>query len=217
MKDLRAIRGTHYIHSLIAEGEHQRQDFKFAISDARKIARSISAFANREGGRLLIGVKDNGAVAGVRNEEDVYMIETAAQIYCAPAQEIKFTAYRVGDGAIVVVAEISQALTRPVRAQEPDGTWRSYYRVADENIVASPLMVRAWMRAASAHGGLLSFSSIETQLLAMIREAPTAPADILLRLPASRHTIEEAVVRLASIGVLDFHYDGSRFLLTAAD
>ena len=51
---------TDYIQQLIAEGEHVHQDFKFAISDARKIAKSLSAFANTEGGRLLVGVKDNG-------------------------------------------------------------------------------------------------------------------------------------------------------------
>lgn len=51
---------TEYIHKLVAEGEHIHQDFKFAISDARKIAKSLSAFANTEGGRLLVGVKDNG-------------------------------------------------------------------------------------------------------------------------------------------------------------
>ena len=33
-----------YLQQLIAEGEHQQQDFKFEISDARKIARSLSAF-----------------------------------------------------------------------------------------------------------------------------------------------------------------------------
>lgn len=217
MKDLRAIRGTRYINALIAEGEHQRQDFKFAISDARKIARSISAFANREGGRLLIGVKDNGTVAGVRNDEDVYMIETAAQIYCSPPQQVSFTAYRVADGAVVVVAEIPPATSRPVRAQEPDGTWRSYYRVADENIVASPLMVRAWIRAQSAAGELLTLSQAETQLIATVRTRHTAPHDLLLSLKASRHTIEEAIVRLAAIGLIEFRYDGSRFLLAPAD
>ena len=56
-----------YIHRLISEGEHVHQDFKFEISDARKIAKSISAFANTEGGRLLVGVKDNGKIAGVRS------------------------------------------------------------------------------------------------------------------------------------------------------
>ena len=61
MKDLKAIKGKYFIHRLIQEGEHEHQDFKFQISDARKIARSISAFANNDGGRLLIGVREKGA------------------------------------------------------------------------------------------------------------------------------------------------------------
>ncbi|MDE7407763.1 MAG: ATP-binding protein, partial [Muribaculaceae bacterium] len=112
MKDLRPVRGKYYIHKLIDQGEHENQDFKYMISDARKIARSLSAFANHSGGRLLIGVKDNGTVAGVRNEEDVYMIETAAAIYCDPPQDVTFTAYKVDDSAVVVVAEIAPAATK---------------------------------------------------------------------------------------------------------
>ena len=76
---------TDYIHDRIAEGEHQQQDFKFEISDARKIAKSLSAFSNTDGGRLLVGVKDNGKIAGVRSEEEVYMIEAAAKLYCKPS------------------------------------------------------------------------------------------------------------------------------------
>ncbi len=53
MKNMKAIRGRGYILDLIAQGEHVTQDFKFAISDARKIARSISAFANNACGPLL--------------------------------------------------------------------------------------------------------------------------------------------------------------------
>ena len=68
MKDIKAIRGRYYIHGLIQEGEHEHQDFKFAITDAPKIAHSISAFANNDGGHLLIGVRDNGSVAGVRSK-----------------------------------------------------------------------------------------------------------------------------------------------------
>ena len=72
---MKTLTDTDYIHTLIAEGEHQQQDFKFEISDARKIAKTLSAFANTDGGRLLIGVKDNGRIAGVRSEEEKYMIE----------------------------------------------------------------------------------------------------------------------------------------------
>ena len=69
------------LHRLIAQGEHQQQDFKYEISDARKIARTLSAFANTDGGRLLIGVKDNGKIAGVRSDEEIYMVEAAASRY----------------------------------------------------------------------------------------------------------------------------------------
>ena len=41
-----------YIEQLITQGEHVHQDFKYQITDARKIARSISAFANNSGGQL---------------------------------------------------------------------------------------------------------------------------------------------------------------------
>lgn len=86
---------ANYIQQLITEGEHVHQDFKFAISDARKIAKSLSAFANTGGGRLLIGVKDNGKIAGIRSEEELYMIEAAATMYCKPALQLENQLYRV--------------------------------------------------------------------------------------------------------------------------
>ena len=69
---------------MIAEGEHQRQDFKYCINDSRKIARSMVAFANTDGGRLLLGIRDNGSVAGVRTDEEYYMAEAAAKLYSKP-------------------------------------------------------------------------------------------------------------------------------------
>ena len=35
-----------YLQSLINEGEHQQQDFKYRVTDACKLAKSVSAFAN---------------------------------------------------------------------------------------------------------------------------------------------------------------------------
>lgn len=147
MKDITARKGRRHILDLVAQGEHERQDFKFLISDARKIARSISAFANHSGGCLLIGVKDNGVVAGVRNEEDIYVVEQAGELYCSPPQQVEFEAYSVDTGVVVIKALIKKADTRPVAVLEADGHSRVYYRVNDENIVAHPLMVSAWVEA----------------------------------------------------------------------
>ena len=57
-------RGLSYLEELIAQGEHQHQDFKYKIQDAVKLAKSVSAFANTDGGRLLIGVRDDGHISG---------------------------------------------------------------------------------------------------------------------------------------------------------
>lgn len=214
MKDLKAIRGKHLIPRLIEEGEHVNQDFKFQISDARKIARSISAFANNSGGRLLIGVKDNGNIAGMRNEEDIYMIEQAAQLYCRPAQHIDFTAYQI-DGAIVVKADISPATNRPVLAQEPDKSWNAYYRVADENILAPAIMIKAWRHKTTSSGTIISFSDAESALLRLLdRQESAAIDDYIHSTHISRATAEEIIINLYSIGVIDFAYTPSGFKIT---
>lgn len=81
---------SQYIHDLTAQGEHRQQDFKYEITDAGKLARSVSAFANTVGGRLLIGVRDDGTIAGVKTEEEIYMMTRAAYGCCEPEADIKF-------------------------------------------------------------------------------------------------------------------------------
>ena len=77
-----------YLLGLIAQGEHQQQDFKYKVQDAVKLARSVSAFANTDGGRLLIGVRDDGHLSGVRSEEEIFMMHQAAWKYCQPPSSI---------------------------------------------------------------------------------------------------------------------------------
>ena len=212
MKDLRPVKGTYYIADLISQGEHESQDFKFSVNDPLKIARSISAFANNKGGRLLIGVKDNGVVAGVRNEEDIFVVEQAGAMYCRPSVELEFTVFKVQDGLRVIRAEIPAVEQRPVQARESDGRWRAYYRVADENIVASPLMVRAWQMASSSTGLLLTLSEVERAVLSLLEgEEPLNMEMIITSSHTSRQAAEEAVVRLAAMGLVEFCYHGSEF------
>ena len=144
---------TSFIRSLIAEGEHVRQDFKFEVSDSRKIARSLSAFANTEGGRLLIGVKDNGRIAGVRSEEEMYMVEAAAKVYCDPEVEVEMRVYRP-EGRSVLIASVEPAPRKPVMVKEEGGRKLAYVRIADENILASPVHIGVWRcEADNGRGG----------------------------------------------------------------
>ena len=113
IKNFKSFHGKALLESLIAQGEHEQQDFKFAINDSRKIARSIAAFANNSGGRLLVGVKDNGNIAGIRSDEEYYMIEQAAEMYCRPPQKVEQKVY-CSEGKYVLLVDIKKADKRPV-------------------------------------------------------------------------------------------------------
>lgn len=70
---------------LILEGESVTLDFKKTITSCEKIAKTMVSFANNRGGKLLIGVADDGTIKGVKSEdEERYMITKAAQFYCRP-------------------------------------------------------------------------------------------------------------------------------------
>lgn len=134
---------TNHIQQLVAEGEHVHQDFKFAITDARKIARSLSAFANTEGGRLLIGVKDNGKIAGIRSEEELYMIEAAATMYCKPAVTLDNQLYKV-EGKDVLEVYVPESKDKPIYAIDEENRPKAYIRIKDETILATLVHLDVW-------------------------------------------------------------------------
>jgi predicted HTH transcriptional regulator len=160
---------TQYIKQLVEEGEHEHQDFKFEISDARKIARSISAFANTGGGRLLVGVKDNGKIAGIRSEEEIYMIEAAATMYCEPKVEVETQTYLV-EGRTVLMVQINEAEAKPVCALDEENKPKAYIRIADENILATPVHLKVWQHSKKDRGSFLSFTDKEQRLLDALKE-----------------------------------------------
>lgn len=49
--------------SLIKQGENQTTEFKTSFQ--KEVIESVVAFANCDGGKILIGIKDNGAIVGV--------------------------------------------------------------------------------------------------------------------------------------------------------
>ena len=200
-----------YLQQLIEEGEHQQQDFKFEISDARKIARSLSAFANTDGGRLLIGVKDNGRIAAVRSEEEVYMIEAAAQLYCLPQVAIEMHTYTV-DGKTVLIAEIPKSAEKPVQAQVAPGKYMAYVRIADENILATAVHLAVWRQKNSPKGSLVKYTEREQLLLDYLAEHGEITVSKYSRLARlSYRSAVDYIARFVRFGLLDICFEHHKF------
>lgn len=203
-----------YIHSLIAEGEHQQQDFKFEISDARKIAKTLSAFANTDGGRLLIGVKDNGKIAGVQSAEEQYMIEAAAELYCEPTVSYHMQTYTV-EGRCILMVHIDENPQKPVYAKEESGKKMAYLRILDENILATPVHLCMWQQSGNKEGEWMEFTEKEQNFLNRLDEEGTLTLNQcskLTRMPR-RHTIQ-LLAKLIRYGIVKTIFEGHQFRFT---
>jgi predicted HTH transcriptional regulator len=153
-----------YLKKLIEEGENQHLDFKYAINDSRKIARTLSAFSNTDGGRLLIGVRDNGSIAGVRSDEEMYMVGTAAHLFCRP--EINFsTKQHIIDRKTVLEVEVPKGEKRTYQAKDISGRWLAYFRHGDQNLVANRVLLQIWRKEEKKAGVIVKFGNAENILM----------------------------------------------------
>lgn len=202
---------TDYIHALIAEGEHQQQDFKFEISDARKIAKTLSAFANTEGGRLLIGVKDNGRIAGIRSEEEKYMIEAAAELYCSPTVHYSMKTYQA-EGRNILMVQIEESERKPIYAKDETGKSLAYIRIKDENILATPIHLRVWQQSGSPLGELMEYTEREQLLLDLLKQNDQLSLNRYCRLAhLSRRAAEHLLAKFIRYGIVETVFEGHKF------
>ena len=215
---IKEIKDKKYLAKLIEQGEHEHQDFKYQISDAKKIARSISAFANNSGGHLLIGVKDNGNISGIKSEEEIFMVDQAAQLYCRPTQAVEYTIYR-HEGKCVLFAQINEAEKKPVKATNASGEWRAYYRVDDENILANPLHVKILQNAGnSSVQTIINFTEKEQEFLCLVEDKGEIYIDecpMLMHL--SRKTTNELIQKLCEFQILKLCYKGGKCFVALAN
>ena len=71
--------------------ENQYFDRKSARKDDKEIAKHISAFANAAGGKLVIGIEDDGEVTGFKRSgaRDIENFERAALTTCTPTPIVR--------------------------------------------------------------------------------------------------------------------------------
>ncbi|MBX2958233.1 MAG: ATP-binding protein [Cyclobacteriaceae bacterium] len=66
------------LYALVAKGEGEQLEFKRKATHPEKIVREMIAFANSNGGTVLIGVADDGSIPGVKfPDEELFAIQKA--------------------------------------------------------------------------------------------------------------------------------------------
>jgi predicted HTH transcriptional regulator len=166
------------IKTLAKQGEGQRLEFKMKVKFPEKIVRELVAFANSNGGFLLLGVSDDGDVQGLKfADEDQFVLNRAIEKYCYPA--FKFSHYRVpvDINKSVLVYEVAESLDKPHFVQlETEAQPKCYVRIKDRSVQASKEMKQI-LRREREEGIQFTYGDSEKWLMNYLSEKETITLD----------------------------------------
>lgn len=136
-----------FVKNLIRAKEGKRLDFKQKITSKEKIAKTISAFANTEGGIILIGVSDHQRIVGIDPEEEKFMVESANVEFCFPPASLTFhpvkwsqeieTPWDNEEDIYLLLVEVSPAGDSQIACKNKSGELKVYQRIRDQTIAIS--------------------------------------------------------------------------------
>jgi len=103
------------ILTILSQGEDSLNQFKKNITNADSLAAEIIAFSNGQGGRLFLGVDDDGTVTGL-SKEDIQrlnqLVSNTASQYVLPAVNPTTIISTINNQRILIV-EVPRGLNKP--------------------------------------------------------------------------------------------------------
>lgn len=193
------------IKKYLREGEGDRLDYKQEISSAYKIAKTMSSFANHKGGVLLIGVRDNRTIAGIRTEDEKYMLDLAASFYCKPEIQLEIIEHDIG-GKVVLECIVPEGDLKPYAAKGEDDKWWVYVRNKDKSLLASKIVVDVLRRQNSEKGTLIRYGKNEEALLKYLQDNERITLqEFRKKVNISKWRASKILVNLISAGVIRNH------------
>ena len=152
---------------------------------------------------LFRSVKDNGNIAGVASDEEYYMVEAAAKIYCKPAVEFETRIWKK-EGKTVLEVIVSKSERKPHKAPFHTGDYKVFVRVNDKNILANGILLKVWARQKKNQGTLLKYTETESKLLEYLNNHETITFSGFQRIiGVKRKVAETTLINLVAMNVLE--------------
>lgn len=159
------------IRKLVLEGEGQHLEFKRKAAHPEKIVREFIAFANTDGGTLLIGVDDDGSIPGVKYpEEEIHVITAALQQTCRPLLVYQESVLPISENRSVIRYDISPS--EKLHFLNLDDKRETFVRVQDMSIKASAEMQEIIRRSKKKRDVRFVFGDAEKNLMGYLEQNP---------------------------------------------
>ncbi len=195
------------IKKLVLEGETDILEFKKKANFPEKIVKEIVAFANTRGGRLLIGVDDDGTVTGVKNyEEDIYSLNEAIASYCTPSIKYQLDVVKMNEKRAVLHYNIYESKHKPhyVKNGYQGKNRKSYIRLADRSIQASREMIEILKKRQRSKNIKVNFGEKERILMNYLGEHEKITLETFSKIADIKRSIaSRTLIWLVSANILD--------------
>ena len=122
---------------LVSQGEGASLEFKRKATFPEKIVREMIAFANTKGGVLLIGIGDDGSLAGLKYPEDELYVMNEVLKKVRPSLAYNITLIPIGNARTVIQYNIPESKRKPHYVTTENRSKESFVRVEDKSIKAS--------------------------------------------------------------------------------
>lgn len=125
------------LKQIVRKGEGLNLEFKLKANHPEKIVREAVAFANTEGGLLLIGVDDDKTLRGLKfADEDEYVMLKAFAEYCHPPIKYELRRIPLENDREILSFYIPKS-EQIHYVMEDAHTRKTYIRVSDKSVQAS--------------------------------------------------------------------------------
>ncbi len=199
-------------HSMIPP-EGPECEWKELLPIPKKVARTLAAFANGEGGSLWVGVSDDGQIVGVDDEPSTVAAIHRAATLCTPLPSLRFACH-VFEGKTLVEARVGKDRRGPVSTQMEGGISIVYIRDGDCTRPAEAAHLRRLERQALP-GEPPSDARSERVLAALSQRDSITLTELAQKTHMSKQSARRILVAMMSAGVAQ-EAPGSRFSLSPA-
>lgn len=152
--------------------EDQWLERKSARVTADVFAKSIIGMANAEGGLVVVGISDGAVEDPSADTRHINELRRVPQTHCAPPPRVRFAELPVGDGKVVLLADVS-----PGRTVHESTSGHCYLRVGDSTMKLSAAQREELLydRGAAEYEARpmpgITTSSLDSSLVAGLRKA----------------------------------------------
>lgn len=196
----------------LIEGENEEQSFFENTENSLEIAKTLVAFANCDGGTLLIGLKKNGKIIGVNPEVELKIVSMIAEENCEP--NINFSSRIIQEGfRILLEIFVLSADVKPCKVIS-DSKKEIFIRKDNVNIIANKIIESVWKYKVKNSIKPVCLSTHEIEVRDFIKRSSKASlTKIYKNFDLPMDTIDYILVRLITwkIIFMDLSEKGSEF------